>query len=67
MQQAVKRGAPEAAQYVGRYTPLLQQRLFESYAGAAPGSGTTAATSAAAPAGGTVAGGLGPRTHFGDQ
>jgi len=60
MQQAAKRGAPEAAQYVGRYTPLLQQRLFESYAGAVPGAGTTAATSAAAPAGGTVAGGLGP-------
>lgn len=37
MQAAAKRGAPEAAQYVGRYTPLLQQRLFESYAGATPG------------------------------
>ena len=30
MQAAVKQGAPEAAQYIGRYTPLLQQRLFES-------------------------------------
>jgi hypothetical protein len=36
MQAAVKQGAPEAAQYIGRYTPLLQQRLFESYSGAPP-------------------------------
>ncbi len=60
MRAAAKRGAPEAAQYVGRYTPLLQQRLFESYAGAAPGTGPTAATGAApAGGGGSVAGGLG--------
>lgn len=59
MQQAAKRGAPEAQQYVGRYTPLLQQRLFESYAGATPGAspGATGTTGAAAPA---ASGGLGP-------
>lgn len=62
MKAAAAKGAPEAQQYVGRYTPLLQQRLFESYAGAAPGQGPTgtASTGAAAPAGGSVAGGLGP-------
>lgn len=60
MRQAAAKGAPEAQQYVGRYTPLLQQRLFESYAGAQPGASPGAATGAAAPAGGSVAGGMGP-------
>src|SRR6185437_13054494 len=41
MRQAVQKGAPEAGQYIGRYTPLLQQRLFSAYGGT-PG-GTTAA------------------------
>jgi hypothetical protein len=52
MQQAVKQGAPEAAQFVGRYTPLLQQRLFQAYAGAPQGTtaGSTAAGANAAPA-----------------
>ena len=59
MRAAADKGAPAAAQYVGRYTPLLQQRLFESYAGATPGSSPTAATTGAAPAGSQVAGGLG--------
>lgn len=47
MRAAVKNGAPEAAQYVGRYTPLLQQRLFDSYAGAAPQQGSGATSSLA--------------------
>jgi hypothetical protein len=55
MQSAVKRGAPEAQQFVGRYTPLLQQRLFETYGGAAPTSAAGGTASAAAPAGGTTA------------
>lgn len=59
MKSAAAKGAPEAAQYVGRYTPLLQQRLFESYAGASPGAGATGA-GGATPGGGSVAGGLGP-------
>lgn len=36
MSQAAQKGAPEATQYVGRYTPLLQQRLFDAYGGSAP-------------------------------
>ena len=59
MRQAAAKGAPEAQQYIGRYTPLLQQRLFESYAGGQPGASPGAA-GAAAPSGGSVAGGLGP-------
>lgn len=47
MRSAVARGAPEAAQYIGRYTPLLQQRLFDAYAGAAPQTAGTSAPSAA--------------------
>jgi hypothetical protein len=47
MRSAAKNGAPEALQYVGRYTPLLQQRLFDAYAGGAQGGAGTsgAATS----------------------
>lgn len=52
MRSAAKNGAPEAAQYVGRYTPLLQQRLFDSYAGAAPAQ-QGAASGGAAPAQGS--------------
>ena len=54
MRAAAQKGAPEASQYVGRYTPLLQQRLFDAYAGAPPqaqGAGTVAA-GAAGPTGG---------------
>lgn len=54
MNAAAQKGAPEAAQYVGRYTPLLQQRLFDAYAGAAPaaqGAPGGAANGAAASAG----------------
>ena len=44
MRAAVQKGAPEAGQYIGRYTPLLQQRLFDAYSGApaqgASGAGT---------------------------
>ena len=43
MNAAAQKGAPEAAQYVGRYTPLLQQRLFDAYGGAAPATAGTAA------------------------
>lgn len=48
MRAAVQKGAPEAAQFVGRYTPLLQQRLFAAYAGA-PAQGTPGAAGVAAP------------------
>ena len=45
MRAAVERGAPEAQQYVGRYTPLLQQRLFDAYSGQpAQGAAPAAAT-----------------------
>jgi hypothetical protein len=47
MQTAVQKGAPEAAQYIGRYTPLLQQRLFGAYAGA-PAQGANGAGAASA-------------------
>jgi hypothetical protein len=53
MSQAAQKGAPEAAQYVGRYTPLLQQRLFDAYGGA----GATTQGAAAAPAAGQASGG----------
>lgn len=53
MNAAAQRGAPEAAQYVGRYTPLLQQRLFDAYGGAAPQAqgAPASAGGAAAPSG----------------
>jgi hypothetical protein len=54
MNAAVQRGAPEAAQYVGRYTPLLQQRLFDAYAGAAPAAQGAAGGPANAAAGGAA-------------
>lgn len=60
MRGAAAHGAPEAQQYVGRYTPLLQQRLFESYAGAAPGAGAGAATGAAPTGGSGASGGIAP-------
>ena len=41
MRAAAAKGAPEAAQYVGRYTPLLQQRLFDAYAGGQGAGGTS--------------------------
>lgn len=44
MRDAVQKGAPEAAQYIGRYTPLLQQRLFGAYS-AAPAQGAGGAAS----------------------
>ena len=54
MRAAVQRGAPEAGQYVGRYTPLLQQRLFDAYGGSgAPGAITGAGGGAAPASGGT--------------
>jgi hypothetical protein len=55
MRAAVQKGAPEAAQYVGRYTPLLQQRLFDAYTGSGGAQGQGAAPAAAT--GGTPAGG----------
>jgi hypothetical protein len=51
MRAAVDKGAPEAQQYIGRYTPLLQQRLFDAYAGA-PAGGAAAAGGPGATAGG---------------
>jgi hypothetical protein len=50
MNAAAQKGAPEASQYVGRYTPLLQQRLFDAYGGAPQGTpgGVGAAPSNAA-------------------
>ena len=64
MQAAVKQGAPEAAQYIGRYTPLLQQRLFESYSGARPAAqGATPGTPGAPAAGGPGAVG-GPTDQY---
>ena len=54
MSAAAQRGAPEAQQYVGRYTPLLQQRLFDAYGGtAAPGVGGATGSAAATGTGGT--------------
>ena len=50
MRAAAKKGAPEAAQYVGRYTPLLQQRLFDSYAGAAPSQQSAGGGATSSPA-----------------
>jgi len=50
MQKAVKQGATEAGQYVGRYTPLLQQRLYESYSGAPPAAQGAAPGASGAPA-----------------
>ena len=46
---AAKAGVPGAAQFIGRYSPLLQQRLLESYqqpqgGAAAPGASGAAAT-----------------------
>jgi hypothetical protein len=52
MQKAVKQGATEAGQYVGRYTPLLQQRLYESYSGAPPAAQGAAPGASGAPASG---------------
>lgn len=46
MRNAAAKGAPEAQQYIGRYTPLLQQRLFDAYAGQPP-QGSAGAASAA--------------------
>ena len=51
MRAAVQKGAPEAGQYVGRYTPLLQQRLFGAYAAGAP-AGAAGASGGAPAAGG---------------
>jgi hypothetical protein len=56
MSQAAQKGAPEAAQYVGRYTPLLQQRLFDAYGGSSP----QAQGSPAGPANATAAGAAAP-------
>lgn len=50
MRAAAQKGAPEAAQYVGRYTPLLQQRLFQAYSGAPQGAATAATGTGGAPA-----------------
>jgi hypothetical protein len=52
MKQAAAQGAPEAQQYIGRYTPLLQQRLFESYGGGQPATATPGTAGSAAPAAG---------------
>lgn len=54
MQDAAKRGAPAAQQYVGRYTPLLQQRLFESYSGGPQGQPASSGVSPLATAGGAA-------------
>lgn len=59
MQDAVKRGAPEAGQFIHRYTPLLQQRLIGAY-GAAPSGGGAAASQLSGAAGG--GGGAAPST-----
>jgi hypothetical protein len=48
MTAAAQKGAPEAQQFVGRYTPLLQQRLFDAYSG---GGGQGGAAPAAATGG----------------
>ena len=56
MRAAAQQGAPEAAQYIGRYTPLLQQRLFGAYAGA-PAQGA-----AGGAAGGVASGTTGAST-----
>jgi len=42
MSEAVKNGAPEAAQFIGRYNPILAQRIAAAYGksgAAAPGAG----------------------------
>lgn len=53
MRNAAAKGAPEAQQYIGRYTPLLQQRLFQAYAGggdaAAGGAGGASSAVAGSP------------------
>jgi hypothetical protein len=46
MRNAAAKGAPEAQQYIGRYTPLLQQRLFDAYAGQPPQGSASAASAA---------------------
>lgn len=60
MREAVDKGAPEAGQFIGRYTPLLQQRLFGAYAGGG-GQG------AAAPTGGTPVTGAPPAAQPADM
>lgn len=62
MRAAASKGATAAQQYVGRYTPLLQQRLFEAYGGgqgpgaAAAGTGSAIATGAGGSSDGTGGG-----------
>lgn len=61
MHRAAQSGAPEAAQYIGRYTPLLQQRLFDAYGGTA--ASTPGTTGAGANGGGATA----PSTEMNDR
>jgi len=59
MSEAVKNGAPEAAQFIGRYSPILAQRIAAAYGGGGAAGG---ASSAAGGAGGGAGASSGDQT-----